>query len=236
MARDFVPAEGDKVTTNYTTHTTQRTYSIWAYTDGAGGGGRGRFFEKRVAGAEVELLYYNTTDANQPFVHYVRHWSGTNGEWRTPTDSLSLGAWVNIIVTYDAGATTNDPVIYLNGVSQTITQIVGDPTGSVDTNTDAYVLGARGSDAIRNFDGKLAEFAIFNRILTSGEIADLAAGVSASSLLDNGLVHYTTLKNGNFNDLISGSNSVDTGTVDFTHPTITYPAQTSPRYLIQGGI
>ena len=226
MARDFVPAEGDKITTGFTSHATQRTYSIWAFTDGAGGGNRGRFFEKRVAGAEVELLYYNTADANQPFVHYVRSWSGTNGEWRTPTSSLTTGAWVNIIVTYDAGATTNDPAIYLNGVSQTITQLVGDPTGSVDTNTDAYVIGARGNDAIRNFDGKEAEFAIWDRILTADEIAGISKGFSPLFFLRS-LVSYSPLIR-NMVDLKNGA-ITDTGTTEFAHPRIIYPTPSQIR-------
>ena len=226
MARDF--DAGDKITTGFSSHATARTYHIKALTDGAGGGGRGRFFEKRVAGAEVEIFYYNTTDANQPYIEYDRVWSGTDGRWRTPTSSLTLDQWVDIILTYDGGATTNDPLIYLDGVSQTITQLVGDPTGSLDTNADAYVIGNRGNDDARDFNGKLAEFAIWDRILGAGEIAALAAGFSPL-FIPNSLVSYCPLVR-NMIDLKNGA-ITDDATAEFPHPRIIYPSLAQLSHL-----
>lgn len=226
MARDFVPADGDKITTSFSAHATQRTYSIWAWIDGAGGGGRGRIFEKRVAGAEVELFYYNTTDVGQPWVEYNRDWSSSSTtRWATPTNSAPTGQWLNLIVTYDGGATTNDPVIYIDNSSQSLTE-TNAPSGSIVTNADAYVLGARGGDSLRNFDGKLAEFAIWDRILTTGEIAALAKGYSPAFFFTS-LVEYLPL----IRSMVSYKNAAatDTGTAEIAHPRIIYPSLSQIR-------
>lgn len=176
---------GDKITTDYSTHGTTRSYEIWAKTAGAGGGNRGRFWEKRVAGAQVEILYYNTADAGQPFVEFDRNWTagGTAGvvAWGTATNSLTLSTWVHIVVTYDSTSATNDPIIYFNGVSQALTQSTPDGSSAAATNTDAYLMGNRGNDDARNFNGSLDEFHIVNVILTSSWVASEYNNQSAPS-------------------------------------------------------
>lgn len=65
-------------------------------------------------------------------------WSTTDGQWRT--DDLSLNTRLHLVVTYDRGLTTNDPVIYVDGASASITEIAN-PAGSVTGGEDTLRLG-----------------------------------------------------------------------------------------------
>src|SRR5262249_6476430 len=65
-----------KVTSGLSSHATVRSYMLWTYRTGPGGGNLGRIFDKRTSGAEVELLYND--DVAQAY-HYSRIWSGGEG-------------------------------------------------------------------------------------------------------------------------------------------------------------
>ena len=41
----------------------------------------------------------------------------TSGEWKSPSDSLVYGNWYHIVITYDSTSTSNNPAMYINGVS-----------------------------------------------------------------------------------------------------------------------
>lgn len=210
MARNLDTASTDKITTTYTTHGTQRTYACWFNRNA----NDGRIFDKRTASAQVELIFNN----GGPW-EYDRNWSGSQGSWKV-NDTIGTGVWGHIVVTYDAGATTNDPVIYLNAASQAFTLDSNPSSGTPNTNTDPYVIGNRGSDNARNFNGNLAEFAIWDRILTQEEITALATGY-APSFFPNSLVMYEPMIRDNVNLKVAPSTISGTAVVD--HPRILYP-------------
>jgi len=177
MSRGFGATLGagttDKITTTLTTHATQRSYSLWFWLNGTGGGGLGRLFDKCVA-TNSEFLLHNETA-----IAYERVWSGAEAAWTIAAPAT--GAWHHLLLTYDAGNTANDPVIYLDGVSQTVTEGYA-PSGTLVTSTDAYTLGSRGLDSNRYFDGSLAEFAVWDSLLTSGNAISLAGGALPNSI------------------------------------------------------
>ena len=47
----------------------------------------------------------------------------------TPISSIATGAWKNVVITMDQVDTSADPIIYINGVLQTLTEAVtpGEP-------------------------------------------------------------------------------------------------------------
>src|SRR5262245_41657798 len=140
MARTFGGASTDRLNTGYNTHGTLRTFSIWANRNGTGGGGLGRMFDKRTASAstEVELFYHNSGAEYE----YLRGWSSAAGRWSFTAPAT--GAWRHLAVSYDAGSTANNPVVYLDGVSQSLTTIT--PSGTLLTNTAEYIVGNREND------------------------------------------------------------------------------------------
>ena len=149
-------ASTDKITSALTAHNATRTYEIWAYRTGAGGSSLGRMFDKNVAGTQTELLYFDSgSDYN-----FSRNWT-TQGQWSIETPSASV--WHHIVVTYDSSLATNDPIIYLDGVTQTLV-LNTNPTGTILTNADGYIVGNRANDNARNWAGSLDEFRISDSI------------------------------------------------------------------------
>lgn len=85
----------------------------------------------------------------------------------TAGNVFTAGAWHQVVYTYDA--TTNRRVIYVDGVQKATDIAAADFSG----NSDAY-LGSWATDEIWN--GKIDDVKVYKRVLTSSEIADLAAG------------------------------------------------------------
>jgi hypothetical protein len=211
MALGFGSTEGsgsgDRVTTAFTAHATQRSYGVWAYRSD-GGSSIGRFFDKRTSSSQVELLHHDTS-AN--VIVYERDYTIHRGRWIAAINPVN--EWVHIGVSYDAGDTANDATIYFNGVSQVVTEFDA-PAGSPLTNPDPYCVGNRG-DGGRTYSGRLAEFAVWDRILTAEEWGAIGSGVDPLSLRRS-LVCYVPLIR-EVVDLIGGKPSVTGGAIQ-THP------------------
>jgi len=185
-----------KLTTDLTSHSATVTYSVWIRPVTAGGANLGRVFDKRTVGAEVELIDY--TGSN---LEFNRSWNGGTSfpAWVTTAGTVLAGPWVAVGLSYDSGLTTNNGIWYLDGVSVAVTQLGADPTGSVDSNADPIVIGNRGSDNARGFDGDMASFAIWDRILTAAEHLSLFQGADPRSMATN-LLRYYRMDQGGANE------------------------------------
>lgn len=125
--------------------------------------------------------------------------------------AVATGAWVHVLVTHDGVMTTHSSVhIYRNG---TELSYAGQTNGAGEyAGTGRWSLGGRYYDDLRNLDGKIAQVAVWNRVLTASEIANLAAA-HAPDLVDGG----SSLKfhfRGNTNSLVAAVGG--TGTADGT--------------------
>ena len=86
---------------------------------------------------------------------------GSN-KYRKIDSVLSNGVWMHVVGTYD-GTT---PLIYVNGVSQTLT---GEVTAAAGAANKCYI-GRTAYSTPFYFDGKIANVKIYNRALTSTEV------------------------------------------------------------------
>jgi len=110
------------------------------------------------------------------------NWTTTDGLWRAPT--VSTNQMYMITISYNGSSTSNTPVVTYNKVSQTVTTVTT-PVGSYGTaDGGLFQLG----DDI----GILYSYAIFNRILSSDEIAE-AYNNKLAIPNKNGLIFYPTL-------------------------------------------
>lgn len=156
------------VNTRYTQHAIQRSYAFWFYVTGNGGGGIGRFFDKRDSGDTEVENFQNNGGVNYIF---VRAWSSSVGQWTLDTPP-STNAWHHFVITYDGSAVGNHPFFYLDGVSQPAS-VLAAPTGTNPTNNvSAYWVGNRGADD-RAFQGNLADFRIYNVILSTPQVREI---------------------------------------------------------------
>jgi len=159
--------------TALTTHSTQRTWAMWLKRDGNGEAGLGRVFDKLDSGTTtIETLGYDTAaNSSTGGYRFTRAFSTTTGLWDiTPFGTAST--WHHVILSYDSGATTNNPLAWVNGKPATVTTVTA-PVGTASTNTSSYWLGNRGV-ADHTWLGQIADFRIYNRLITSnGEAFNL---------------------------------------------------------------
>jgi hypothetical protein len=118
--------------------------------------------------------------AGRQSFRFQRNFStSAGGTWTTSavTDPISgssaipiiLGPWQCMAVVYDDGATTNDPVFYLNGRSTAITENTA-PTGAAVSDAGNSLVFANRTADDRTFDGDLGPILMFDRSLTANEV------------------------------------------------------------------
>lgn len=187
MARAFSAAGNDYIVTGTITSFTQRSVSVMVHpTDYAVS--QGRVWEWRDAGGSLmNMQLYNTGSAN--VCEVAVNWSTTTGVWTCPPPSA--GSWHVVTVTYDGGSTSNNPAMYVDGVSQTVTRAIA-PAGSLNAGTRSMTFGQRFGGSGNKYNGAAAEFGLWNRILTAGELAGLAKW-SVPNTCPRGLISYYPL-------------------------------------------
>lgn len=97
----------------------------------------------------------------------------------TASGTLSAGTWYHVGMTIDALG--NVPLLYINGVSQSVTS-TGLGTIASQANSDPMRLGGLGGpDFTQRHDGGLDDVRIYSRVLTANEIGAIyAEGIGAS--------------------------------------------------------
>lgn len=228
MARTFGGVSTDRIDTGYTANNTLRSYHIWSYRTGEGGGSVGRMFDK---GGNT-LLDNNGSGT----IAFGSVWTGNLGLWHC---SMSDNAWNPIGVSYDAGSSSNVPIMYVGGASQSLTTD-SSPSGSAPSDSNDFCIGNRNTDNARNWAGRLAEFAVWDAILNASEFAALALGVPAYRVRPQSLSLYVPVWGlaSPEPDLSSGHRSCTvTGTTQVSHPPVTLftPKGHAPVVDIAGG-
>jgi len=161
MARAFDGVSG-KITISGSAINSLTTFTValWSYRIDVGEGGFGRYYQKS------DIFFVRTTSSS---AFRANRWATAFGQWEYAHPGTSQ--WYHTAITYDYGSTANDPVIYVNGTSVSITEAQA-PSGSVNADTAALVIGNTSAED-RTWNGRHAEFCIYNRILSADEIKTL---------------------------------------------------------------
>lgn len=189
MARGFGVTFGagasDIVNTAYNTiSSAKRTYSVWFNAASTGAAGFGRFWNAETGGGTPQDVFQYAS----PTIGFFRGFSGSTASWNVGVNP-SNNRWHHAMVAYDAGSTANVPVIYFDGVAQSVATGTA-PIGTPVVTNAIYSIGNRAT-GIRNFDGMLCEFAIWDGILlTANEARALARGVPPLLLRPSSLSLY----------------------------------------------
>ncbi len=142
--------------------------------------------------------------------------------WRWTRPAASI--WVPIGVSVDTALSSNNPTVYQEGVKLTVgsglTQVGVDT--AYDVASTAWCVGNRPSDTLRNWDGMLAEAAIWNVILTDDEFYALQKGVSPDQIRPESLIHYVPMARSGAIDKVAAPWTV-TGTAAQPHPRTNRP-------------
>ena len=139
---------------------------------------------------------------------------------RLSTTTLATGEWQHYGIGYDASETWAGISIYRNGVD------VAASDGGRNTNGSGAVVQGDGSwsvmgritDDARNSDGRIASVAAWDRKLSAGEFASLAAW-AVPSMIPGGLKFAPDMDGfGTSDDPISGNSATFDGTTKIDHP------------------
>ncbi len=155
------------------------TISAWVYVEGNGSaanGGGGIVAKRRSGGsAGWQLGYINAAAPKDATCRFVYLGDTTNGDWYCQSQALAVNAWHHVLLNGFARTdTSTPPVIYIDGVSQSITQVT--PIAVAATSDAAANLRIGGYDnaTALAFNGWIENVAIWNAALTADEIDNLA--------------------------------------------------------------
>lgn len=200
---------------------TNVTIAFWLQRKGATGGGYGRYFQKANI-ANIGYLEISADDSTSR-LGFQASWSGNNVQRYVTQPTQDV--WTSVVATYDNGANYTGAHIYLDGTEPAYV-VEQNGTGSRDSDTTDLAIGNRvNADNARACNAYQAEFAIWNRVLSAGEIAALAKGYSPR-FFPSGLVFYVPmLGTTNEPSLMTGTTATVTGTTETDHPRIIYPSR-----------
>ena len=117
-------------------------------------------------------IVYSTGTEKQPQITIIYN-SATTNQIRARSAGLQIpNEWNHVVFTYDGSETEAGVLIYLNGVEQAkvFTQ---DLLTSTMVTTRPVNLGRRSLSADNYLRGQFDNFAIFNRVVTSGEVTSM---------------------------------------------------------------
>jgi hypothetical protein len=211
LARTFTTSSSRAILSALSSRSTQRSHWIWSYRTGGGDNGVGRLFD--APGGTTLLLNNDNITAYQ----YSRLFSGGQGDWTIARPSTD--AWHSIGISHDASSASNVPVIYVDGASVTVTTAAS-TSGTVDNTAEAYTIGNRSLDFGRTWSGSIAEFAVWDGILTASDFRALHAGIPPSRVRPDILVEYLPLVRSLASEVIAPA-TVSSGSPGFAdHPRV----------------
>ena len=166
---------------------TKKSFSIWIYNDSAPVTTSDNIIG--VFSDENGQLISLTTDMK---IQFYSKRTATLGIWKTPINSITAAAWHHVLVTHDVTIPTTDPIIYIDGVLQALTED-STPAGALKTEDGTnFVIGnwkTSTADYTRSWDGKIFDPRIYSTILTAANATTLYnAGVPNVTLVTDGLV------------------------------------------------
>lgn len=161
------------------------TIAMWLQADNIGG-------EKWAFGQTSQGIHLGTRDDGR--LHQA-HWGNDHSATSVvPVHDAGAGqndGWFHATYTFDANAAGDKGRVFLNGTFDGWPGDRHDPStklGFNQSNTGQnFILGARNSDNNNAWDGRIDDLALFDKVLTDAEIANLAAGTSSPGALGAGL-------------------------------------------------
>ena len=157
------------------------TYSAWIYPTTVGTGSEGRIADKS-SGTTGQNGWSLATYSGPPnnALMFRKGFSGTRGYWTTPAGSITLNAWNYVAVSYNSGSTANNPSIYINGVSQAVTEQQAPAGSSSSDAANILVFGNRIGSAWA-YNGTMDEVRASNALRSPDWIATEYANQNSPS-------------------------------------------------------
>jgi hypothetical protein len=147
--------------------------TFWIYPRTVGENSEGRILTK-----DKWEVYTHAESGGFCRVTFNQKFSTSNGGWRFTDRVVPLNHWSHIAIVYDGSDLSNDAVIYLNGVAQTITETIT-PAGTRTSDAGDDLIIGNNSGTSRTFDGYIADVKIYKASgLSSTQIPIAAAKIN----------------------------------------------------------
>lgn len=198
----------DRVDSAYASYPTLISFHAFIRKDGNGGGNSGKIFDMNTS---IFKLQYAATGGGLNLSAGSGNvgWAISNGYLGTSLKPFGFSL--------DTGSTSNDPVVYMSGTPSSPTRLATPSYGAAGV----WTFGNRG-DGARNWDGQLAEVAIWDVILTDDEFAALAKGVSPALIRPQSLKEYLPFVRSPQSRIL-GAVTVGGTPLAQPHPPVLYP-------------
>lgn len=164
---------------------TQKSITGWLYLNDWGDTGTGGYI------IENSFMFVLIATASHR-IQFTQDFSTSNGTWRTGEDSISTGQLIHFVISYDWSSATNNPVIYINGISSAVEEAVT-PAGTVTSDSLCNLVIGNDGEILKPIDGLIYDLRIYNRILSASEVATIY-GMRGKDNIINGLVFRPMLK------------------------------------------
>jgi len=132
--------------------------------------------------------------------------------WRTTSTDIIFNEWIHIAVSYDNSSTSNNPTIYINGVSVAVTEVTS-PSGTYesDASDNLNIGGEAGSFTT---DGAISSIALHQTVLDAQTISQMAKS------------RFTPMRDNRFSvvDFDGTDDRIDCGQIDVSGQSITLSA------------
>lgn len=140
-----------------------------------------KFYKGTASGHQQFILEESngTFGDNSGLIAAVSSTNGTGNDFVYTGSVLTTGVWTHVAVVFDGSLTgnTNRLKVYING-TQVSTTGTGSIPSTTQTTTSDFSIGAS-SDNIANFIGAIDDVRVYNRALSSTDVADLYAYTEA---------------------------------------------------------
>ena len=114
------------------------------------------------------------------------------------------GAWHHVVVTADRSGLIK---MYTDGTVESDTEDISSATNTVNDTDEPFVVGTYSRNLTKDFNGKIDELSVFNKVLTPSEISNIYNSGRPTDLSgESGLVGYWRFEN-NLTDNSSNSNN-----------------------------
>jgi hypothetical protein len=140
--------------------------------NGAGGSGYGRIFDKS-NGTTNTLGRFFTMDSGSMRLIFRQYFTSGNIQWETPNNSVTFNKNYVLCLVYNNSANGNNPIIYINGISRTLTKT--DAASSADPSSDATLdlyIGNRASGILAG-NNTTKDFIMDNKLWTPNTVSRL---------------------------------------------------------------
>ena len=113
-------------------------------------------------------------DANDVTIVFYYPWSGaTQARWSIPATDVLKNNINHLVVTYDSSGVSNNPKIYVNGISANVTRVAV-PAGIANSDaTSDFIIGAQNSVGSSAYDGFIDEVSVWDKELSAAEVQEI---------------------------------------------------------------